>query len=270
MMSHAENETQPGPPGIGFLRQLWIVIGTSAILATLFTAWTPVGLFTGTLMDTISGALNEPEPEESLPVALVTPTARPRPRIGIVAGHWGSDPGAVCQDGLTEAQVNLNIATLVKQKLVASEFDVDLLEEFDPELADYKALALVSIHADSCDYVNDLATGFKVAAALASARPETASRLTTCIRNRYGQLTGLSYHSASITADMTSYHAFEEINQDTPAAIIETGFLNLDRQILTQDSDLIAEGIAAGILCYIYNEDINGNSILDNLSEEQP
>jgi len=268
-MSHADNQTQPTTTGVGFFRQLWIVVGTSAILATLFTAWTPVGLFTGRLLDTLSNAISEDE-TDSPALAPVTPTARPRPRIGIVAGHWGSDPGAVCLDGLTEAQVNLNIATLVKQKLAAADFDVDLLEEFDPDLAGYRALALVSIHSDSCDYVNDLATGFKVAAALASARPETASRLTTCIRNRYAGLTGLPYHASSITADMTSYHAFEEIHNDTPAAIIETGFLNLDRQILTQDSDLIAEGITQGILCYIYNEDINGNNILDNLSDEQP
>jgi len=37
--------------------------------------------------------------------------------------------------------------------------------------------------------------------------------------------------------------------------IIETGFLNLDRQILEYQPDLIAEGIAKGVLCYIRNED---------------
>jgi N-acetylmuramoyl-L-alanine amidase len=36
---------------------------------------------------------------------------------------------------------------------------------------------------------------------------------------------------------------------------MEVGFLNLDRQILTQQPDLLAEGISQGILCYIYNED---------------
>jgi len=55
---------------------------------------------------------------------------------------------------------------------------------------------------------------------------------------------------------MSSYHAFDEIDIDTPAAIIETGFLNLDRQILTQEPDRIADGISKGILCYIYNESI--------------
>jgi N-acetylmuramoyl-L-alanine amidase len=55
---------------------------------------------------------------------------------------------------------------------------------------------------------------------------------------------------------MTSYHAFDEIHNETAAAIIETGFLNLDRQILTQHPDMVARGIADGVLCYIYNESI--------------
>ena len=173
-----------------------------------------------------------------------------------MAGHWKSDSGAVCSDGLSEVDVNLKIATLVKEQLVEQGFDVDLMEEFDIRLNGYQALALVSIHADSCDYINDLATGYKVAAALSSTNLDQASRLTVCLRSRYAQSTGLSYHSGSITDDMTSYHAFEEIHHETTAAIIEVGFLNLDRQILTQYPDSVAQGITDGIMCFIYNEDV--------------
>jgi hypothetical protein len=42
----------------------------------------------------------------------------------------------------------------------------------------YQASTLVSIHNDSCEYVNDEATGFKVAAAMSSPFPEKANRLT--------------------------------------------------------------------------------------------
>jgi N-acetylmuramoyl-L-alanine amidase len=56
---------------------------------------------------------------------------------------------------------------------------------------------------------------------------------------------------------MTFYHAFDEISPNTTAAIIETGFLNLDYEILTQQPDLVATGIVNGILCYINNESIN-------------
>jgi N-acetylmuramoyl-L-alanine amidase len=157
---------------------------------------------------------------------------------------------------LTEAEVNQNIATLVQKQLIEKGFDVDLLKEFDPHLTNYQAAALVSIHADSCNYVNDQATGFKVAAALASPDPEKATRLTACLRARYTQATGLPLHSTSVTADMTDYHAFGEINKTTTAAIIETGFLNLDRQFLTEKPNLAAQGIVNGILCFINDENI--------------
>jgi N-acetylmuramoyl-L-alanine amidase len=56
---------------------------------------------------------------------------------------------------------------------------------------------------------------------------------------------------------MSSYHAFDEINSETNAVIIEVGFLNLDRQMLTKKQGRVAEGITNGILCYVRNEDIN-------------
>ena len=40
-------------------------------------------------------------------------------------------------------------------------------------------------------------------------------------------------------------------------AIIEVGFMNLDRQILTQQPEKVATGIVNGILCYLNNESIN-------------
>jgi N-acetylmuramoyl-L-alanine amidase len=71
----------------------------------------------------------------------------------------------------------------------------------------------------------------------------------------------MEFHSGSVTGDMTNYHAFNEINSDTPAAIIETGFMNLDREILTQHPDVIANGIASGILCFIRNEDVSATQV---------
>jgi len=238
------------------LRQLYVVFAVGALLATLFTAWTPLGLIPGGLAARLAGAVsgNPALAAGDYP----TPTARPRPLIGIVAGHWGNDSGAVCPDGLTEAEINLDIATRVKEKLTAQGFDVDLLHEFDDQLAGYQALALVSIHADTCEFINNEATGFKVAAALATSHPEKATRLVACIRSRYQQVTGLPFRPVT-TEDMQGYHAFNEIDGDTAAAIIETGYMNLDRQILTTQPDLLAEGIAQGILCYIYNEDASSS-----------
>jgi len=73
--------------------------------------------------------------------------------------------------------------------------------------------------------------------------------------DRYGKATGLQY-KPNTTIDMTSYHAFGEINTETTAAIIEAGYLNLDQQILTQKPDLIAQGIVDGLLCFIRNENV--------------
>jgi N-acetylmuramoyl-L-alanine amidase len=235
-------------------RMLSSAIAVAVVVATIFTAAAPAfmtGDFTKILAEAINAAEATPTPEWP------TPTARPRPRIGIVVGHWGdnNDPGAVCPDGLTELQVNQDVAARVQQALVVEGFDVDLLKEFDSQLEGYRALALVSIHADSCRYINDQATGYKVAPSMENRRPERTGRLTACLRYRYEEATNLGSHN-SITPDMSSYHAFDEIDIDTPAAIIEIGFLNLDRQILTQSPDRIASGISNGILCYIYNENI--------------
>jgi N-acetylmuramoyl-L-alanine amidase len=238
------------------IRTFISVIIVGIIMATLFTSATPPGLPTSSLGDKLAAAGSKATPTPEWP----TPTARPRPRIGIVVGHWGdeNDPGAVCPDGLTELTINQDVAGLVQKKLASEGFDVDLLREFDSNLNGYQALALVSIHADSCDYINPQATGFKVAASLNKPRPEKTARLTACLRNRYGLATNLELHPG-ITPDMSSYHAFDEINDETPAVIIETGFMNLDRQLLTQGVDTVAEGIANGILCYIYNENIVNN-----------
>lgn len=219
------------------------------LIATLFVALTP---------STISGGFNDklmvlltPQPES----VVVAGTPRPLVKIGIVSGHWGNDSGAVCENGTTEADVNFKIATLVQQKLTAMGFDVDLLKEFDPRLAGYSAAVLVSIHNDSCNYINDQATGFKVAAAMSSRDPNLANRLAGCLRERYQRTTGLPLHN-SVTNDMTLYHAFPEIDPHTTAGIIETGFLKLDYELLTGKTDLVATGVVNGIVCFINNENI--------------
>jgi N-acetylmuramoyl-L-alanine amidase len=248
-----ENKSKNQNSG-GALQSIQIVIGVAVVLATLFTAWTPAGLLPDSLSERVSGALGSQELMSA--TAFPTATARPHLRIGVVSGHWGSDSGAVCPDGLTEAEINLEIATRVKDSLVGHGYEVDLLREFDTRLIGYKAMVLVSIHADSCNYINDQATGFKVSSAVSTMYPENANRLTSCLRTRYTEATNLTYHQGSVTPDMTHYHAFDEIHHETTAAIIETGFMNLDRQILTEQPEIVAQGIIDGILCFVRNEDI--------------
>ncbi|GJM41417.1 MAG: hypothetical protein DHS20C20_16990 [Ardenticatenaceae bacterium] len=175
-------------------------------------------------------------------------TQSPGPiRIGIISGHKGSDSGSVCDDGLTEADVNLNIAEKVAGALLAQGIHADILDEFDPRLSTYGGTAVISIHADSCTYFNDLAAGYKVAA---SSRTDS-TQLQSCMELSYQQATQLSYHANTITLHMTDYHAFRTLPDGVPAIIIETGFMNLDRELLTTNADIPAAGILSGIQCFL-------------------
>jgi N-acetylmuramoyl-L-alanine amidase len=53
---------------------------------------------------------------------------------------------------------------------------------------------------------------------------------------------------------MTRYHAFSEIDPSTPAAIIELGFMGADRELLTENSYAVAQGVARGIACFLEGE----------------
>jgi N-acetylmuramoyl-L-alanine amidase len=231
-------------------RLLQSALGAAILVATLFVAFTPNTL-SGGFNDQLAALLTAPPEVVSAPPG----TPRPQIKIGIVSGHWGNDSGAVCDNGTTEQEVNLSIATLVQQKLTALGFEADLLKEFDPRLSGFHAAALVSIHNDSCKFINDQATGFKVAAAMSSRDLNLANRLAGCLRDRYQQTTRMPLHN-SVTNDMTLYHAFNEIDPNTTAAIIETGFLKLDYDMLTKNTDLVATGVAEGIVCFINNENI--------------
>jgi N-acetylmuramoyl-L-alanine amidase len=246
------------------MRNLAVTLTVAAALATVFTAWTPASLSPGELAGQLAAALEGGAPEEELADGADAAAPDPGLRIGIVAGHQGedpetgiSDPGAVCEDGLTEMEVNTEIAELVVRGLRAAGFDPVMLEEFDDRLVGYRAVALVSIHADSCFPINQDASGYKVAAAVDTSVPDRAQKLVACMADRYGSATDLRYHPDSITRDMTEYHTFYEIHSSTPAVIIETGFLYLDRDFLTSEPERAARGIVEGILCYVNNEPID-------------
>lgn len=167
--------------------------------------------------------------------------------IGFITGHKDNDSGAVCDDGLTEAQVVENITRKIMAQLATAGVRSEMLAEFDSRLPNYQGTALISIHADSCQYVNEEATGFK----LAGSSFTDSSHLSACVEQSYRQATGMSFHYNTVTPHMTDYHAFREIAPGVPAIIIEVGFLNLDRMMLTRDSDRPAAGIANGVLCFL-------------------
>lgn len=184
-----------------------------------------------------------------------SPTVSPSPspfRVGIVAGHWQNDSGAICPDGLQEVTINLDVASRVVAILQYEGYMAELLPEFSEKLNGYEADAFVSIHTDSCSVPE--ASGFKVARVAGSAIPEKEDRLVACLIQKYGEVTGLAFHENSITFDMTGYHAFTEIDPETPAAIIELGFMAADRELLTEHSYELAQGVAQGIACFLEGE----------------
>lgn len=242
-------QTSPGLLNKTF-KGLFNVALAAILSATLFTAIPASGvglgasLFDGGTVRTGNGL--EATPELDL-------------HVGLVVGHWGNDTGAICDPslgGYIEVDINYQVADLTRQYLEAEGVRVDLLKEFDDYLDGYQSNALISIHADTCDYIPDLGTGFKIAEAADNKRPEQAARLMACLQNRYAQATGLRYDHR-ITNDMTSYHAFGEVDPNTPAVIIETGFMNQDRELLTKNPSLVAKGITAGIMCYLNREEIS-------------
>lgn len=241
----------------GFMRAFFLVAVAGGLIATILVWWTPP--------DFIPAALRNELGMEALEAEIVArPTAAPTPnwlqRIGIVAGHRGPnpsspgadpDPGALCLDGLAEVDINFDVAQRIVRSLRGRGYSVDLLDEFDPRLQDYQAAALVSIHANTCQPFSEQVSGYLVAAA--AARVAARSRddiLVDCIARHYARETGLRRHEG-VTVDMTSYHTFREIHLWTPAAIIETGFMLADRELLTERPDQVARGVVNGILCFL-------------------
>lgn len=245
------------------MRHIGVTVLAAVLFATVFTAWTPASLSPNELAGQLITMLEGSSPASATAAPGAASSQDDRLRVGIVIGHMGinpstgeEDPGSVCEDGLTERDVNEAIGMRTARALEAAGFKVDVLDEFDPRLFGYRAVALISIHADSCLPINDQATGYKVAYALDTVILDRSQRLVDCVVDRYGRATGLRFHEGSITRDMTEYHSFNEIHNQTPAAIIETGFLYLDRDFLTENPDLAAKGIADGIICYVNNEPV--------------
>ena len=256
------NSDQADRPVMRFLgRNLallaFLALSAAAMLSVYFYFSPTSGAAEVVAAGGLEGALTAPFAKPVPPRPVLQRLAQsPGPiRIGIISGHKGNDAGAVCEDGLTEAMVNEDIAVRVIAGLQTRGIATDLLDEFDARLQGYVATGMVSIHADSCDYINELATGFKISG---SGRTDS-SALSICIEGAYREATQMNYHADTITPDMADYHAFREIAPGVPGIIIEVGFLNLDREILTTQPDVLADAITRGILCYV--DQVRGGAV---------
>jgi N-acetylmuramoyl-L-alanine amidase len=234
----------------GIIRSFIVVFAAAGLTATIFTWWTPSKFIASDVREGLSVAI-------ATSVATLEPTALPTPnwarRVGIVSGHRGpqNDPGAVCPDGLTEASINFNVSQQVVRNLRARGYTVDLLDEFDPRLDNYQAAALLSIHANTCQSFGEVVSGYLIAAAAARITSRgTDQLLVDCVSRHYALASNMQRREG-VTVDMTDYHTFREIHPQTPAAIIELGFMLADREILTERPDTLANGITDGLLCFL-------------------
>jgi len=170
------------------------------------------------------------------------------PKIGVVAGHWQYDSGALCPDGTREVDINLAVARKVVEMLTARGYRAELLPEVTPAIQGYAADAFVSIHSDSCIWE---ASGFKVARVTHSAVPQLEDHLVESLYEAYEATTGLPRHENSVTPDMTQYHNFRKIAPTTPGAIIELGFMGSDYDLLINHQDQVALGVVEGIVRFL-------------------
>ncbi|MCX7791309.1 MAG: N-acetylmuramoyl-L-alanine amidase [Chloroflexaceae bacterium] len=205
------------------------------------------------------------------PTLEAAPTATPDPaaprRVGLQAGHWRSEEhpdeqaslrrfsGAYYR-GYDEWELNIIIARETMERLADAGVVVDLLPATVPP--GYLADAFVSIHVDGATGAQaatrrgwKLATPFRASAA--------SDALAEAISAAYAQVTGLPEDPLGPSYDMRAYYAFayyryqHSIAPETPAVILEAGFMTHpeDRELLFGRPDLIAEGIAQGVLRYL-------------------
>lgn len=229
------------------LRALFTILSTAAFTA-LFLLYFSANQPLIQPSDRANPSLNEPHP---------TLLPNDQNRIGIVAGHWGFDSGHVCPpelNNLREVDVNLRIATYLRDILTQRGYTVDLLREFDPALTDYVALALIAIHADSCEYISGNATGFKISSVGVVAYPAEAKKMLDCMEDRFAHVTGAKFAGNLVSSDSEPFYDYSMVDSYTTAAVIEPGFMNLDYRFLTEKTELAARGIADGLICYIRNE----------------
>jgi N-acetylmuramoyl-L-alanine amidase len=251
-------------------RSLVIVFAVSVMVATIFASFTDNSSLSFKTRQNLAIAFSTQARAD------VTQTPIPTPpwfnRIGLIRGHSGiaqrndggtkghPDPGAVCNDDptLTELSVTTNVGDRVIAALRGRGYTVDALDEWDMRLVDpnkpYEAAVLLSIHADSCLNFQDGYdhSGFKVVGpeGRTTVRDQDL-RLVDCLRDNYSRVTGLPHSGWSVTNNMTYYHAFREVSQRTPAAILELGFLYYDRDLLKNHPDKAAQGLVDGLMCFL-------------------
>lgn len=212
-------------------------------------------------------------PADAEPTAIPLPTARPADdpwRVGLQIGHLRSNelPDELARlrtstgaryGSVTEAQLNESIVMRVVPILEANGIIVDVLPATVPP--SYSADAFLAIHADG--NASSRPRGWKLATPWRASPAGKA--LLAAVHSSYGAATGLPEDVNGITSNMRGYYAFNyrryehAIAPTTPAIIVEMGYMSnaADREVMFNQPDRVAQGIADGILRYLNERDRN-------------
>jgi N-acetylmuramoyl-L-alanine amidase len=160
--------------------------------------------------------------------------------------------------GHTEVEVNETIAHETKKLLEEKGIIVEILPATIPEK--YYADAFVAIHADGSE--SYLTSGYKSSAPWRDFSAKS-SKLNEYIKTSYGEVTEMDWDD-NITRNMRGYYAFSfwrythAVHPMTPSVILETGFLTNynDRQIIVEQPELSAKGLADGIVRFLESEQL--------------
>lgn len=188
-------------------------------------------------------------------------------RIGLQVGHWKNkelpDELANLRDygggsnggGKAEWEVNLAIAKDTAKILEDKGYAVDILPATVPP--GYQADVFIAIHADG--NTDPSVSGFKVSPPWHD-QTGKSDLFAQDLEKTYGEVTNLKV-DPNISNNMQGYYAFNyrryehSISPDTPAVIIETGFLTdpSDRKLIVNHPEKAADGIAQAVEIYFKN-----------------
>jgi hypothetical protein len=185
-------------------------------------------------------------------------------RVGIQAGHWMTDnvppelqhletQTGASWAGINEVDIDLDIAQRVAALLQSKGLVVDVLPTTVP--AGYVADAVVALHMDS-DGVGEV-SGFKLAHG--RRRSPYEDQLLSDVQAEYAAATGLEQDQGRVTQAMSQYYLFawnrfrSSTSPFTPSVILEMGYLSNDgdRALMINKADVVATGIANGILRFL-------------------
>lgn len=205
------------------------------VLASLFTLWNPYKLFT------------EEETTQANQAAITDEQAA---TIGLLVGHWKVDSGAVCENGIVEADVNEAIANQISIKLNALGYPVKLLSINDLDLINFRGPALIALFSGPCNEQTENKSGFTIGTTLSASDLNTSNALAVCMGEIYQSSTKLDFKYQIISPNHAAYPIFEMVNPQTPVIYLEMGSLLYDQTVLIDNSDKVANGIVNGILCF--------------------